>query len=150
MKINLEINKKVPCSFSKKFLEKVIEDTIRRSGYSFLNSKKITISLALVSEEEIKKINGKYRGQDIITDVLSFANYESKKDILKEDGEFVFLGELIICCGYIKKFVQNGKVPFKKELAYVVSHGILHLLGFKHSKKMFSIQDKVSYVFSKK
>lgn len=150
MKINLEVNKKVSCPLSGKFLEKVVKDTIKHSGYGFLDSKKITISLALVPEKEIKKINKKYRGRDIVTDVLSFANYESKKDILKEIETTVFLGELIICRDYIKKSARNNRVLFKKELARTVSHGVLHLLGFHHGKKMFSIQDKISRAISKK
>jgi len=147
VKIFLEINRKSPGLPSEIFLEKIIFSTIKYSSYSFLESKKIIISLASVPEEEIKKINKKYRGQNEITDILSVSNYEKKKDLLKENKAEIFLGELIICCDYIKKSAKINSVvsaSFKSELAKIVSHGVLHLLGFHHGKKMFSIQDKVS------
>jgi len=149
----LEINRKKPGLPSKDFLEEVVFDIIKYSGYFFLESKKITISLASVSEEEIKKINKKYRGQDAVTDILSVSNYENKKDLLKETKTTVFLGELIICCDYIKKSASiNNTVSalFKSELAEIISHGVLHLLAFHHGKKMFSIQDRVANVAIKK
>lgn len=153
MKINLEINKKVSNPLSKKFLEKIVIETIKCSGYSFLSSKKVAISLALVSEEEIKKINKKYRGKETVTDILSFADYKNKKDILRERSHDVFLGELLICCDYIKKSVEKDKATgalFKSEIVEIISHGVLHLLGFKHGKKMFSIQNEVSQIFFRK
>jgi probable rRNA maturation factor len=143
----LEINRKKPGLPSRKFLEKVVFDTIKYSKYSFLKPKEMIISLASVSKEEIKKINKKYRGRDAATDILSMSDYESKGDLIKENETAFFLGELIICCDYIKKSAKinnTASVSFKSELAKIVSHGTLHLLGFHHGKKMFSIQDKVS------
>jgi len=147
VKIFLEINRKKPGFPSKDFLEEVVFNTIKYSGYSFLESKKIIISLASVPEEEIRKINKKYRGQDAVTDILSLSNYENKKDLLKETETAIFLGELIICCDYIKKSARIDNTAgalFKSELAEIVSHGVLHLLAFHHGPKMFSIQDKAS------
>jgi len=147
VKVFLEINRKKPGFPPKKFLEEVVFNTIKYSEYSFLESKEITISMASVSEEEIRKINKKYRGQDAVTNILSISNYENKKDLLRETETTVFLGELIICCDYIKKSVSIGNTAsalFKSELAEIVSHGVLHLLAFYHGPKMFSIQDKAS------
>ena len=81
----------------------------------------IQISIVLVGQARIKELNRKYRGKNKATDVLSF----------KYDNNF---GEVVIC-------------PQKtKELTRVLVHGILHILGFDHSKEM---QDKEDYYFSK-
>ncbi len=151
MKVLLEINEKKPGLPSEDFLKEVVFSTVKLSGYSFLEKKKLFLSLASVSGGEIKKINKKYRGKDEVTDILSVSNYENKKDLSKEKQRDIFLGELIICCAYIKR---NAKIKntesrlFKSELSEIVSHGVLHLLGFQHGKKMFSIQEKVRRLIS--
>lgn len=144
MKIKIEINNSDGCNFNEKKLKLVIEKTIQQS-YLFNSSfNDVTVSVGLVSPEQIQKINYKYRDKDYITDVLSFASYESKVDILKRDKEKVFLGELLICCEDIKKYSKKNGIIFSEELYRVVSHGTLHLLGFSHGKNMFKIQNKIA------
>lgn len=83
------------------------------------------ISIALVDEAEIKKLNKKYRGKNKSTDVLSFEN----------DSKIGFgLGEVIICLQEVKKNAKINHSTFKKELAKILTHGILHLLGYDHEK----------------
>lgn len=122
------------------------------AGFEFADDKagparEIFVSLALVAPAEIHRLNKEYRKYDSVTDVLSFAEYKSAKALKKAvdnppDGG-VFLGELILCYTDIREYARKNKIGLKKELANVVSHGVLHLLGMKHGKKMFSIQNKV-------
>jgi rRNA maturation RNase YbeY len=51
---------------------------------------------------------------------------------------------LIICFVDIEKYCQEKEISFEKEFYKVFSHGILHLLGYKHGKEMFQIQKEVS------
>lgn len=143
MKLSLEINKKIPCPISKSFIEKVIIETIKLSDLSFLNKKNILISIAVISEREIKAINKKYRKNNSSTDILSFSEYKSIGVVRKNKDNHVFLGELMICCEYIRKSAKINKNTLNTEMAYILSHGVLHLLGFGHSRRMFFIQDKV-------
>lgn len=143
MKLILEVNRQTPCFFSNKFLEKIVQETIRSCGCRFLDSKNLNISLAVVPAGEIKKINKKFRGKSAVTDVLSFADYASRKLLLMEKSRKIFLGEIIICPEFIRGAAKIDNVPFKKELACALAHGTLHLLGFKHGKEMFSIQDQI-------
>ncbi len=87
-----------------------------------------------------------------MTDILSFASYKNIKEIKKAEENppagGVFLGELILCYDDIKDYAKKNGLNFKEELARTVSHGILHLLGFHHGKKMFSLQDKIVSKFS--
>jgi probable rRNA maturation factor len=156
MKINLEVNNTTESPVENNFFLAVAEETFAEVSLDFLEKKEIGISLALVAPEEIKKLNNEYRKYDSVTDILSFPEYgstdELKKASQKEGGE-VFLGELILCYDDIKEYSQKEKYPpvggLEKELAKVVAHGILHLLGFEHGEKMFALQQSVADKFIK-
>lgn len=144
--IEIEFNNQSGFSVSFETIKKTVNDTIKSldSRYDFLRNKKIAISLAAVESVAIRKFNKAYRKKDKTTDVLSFSFYKNISDLKKETGKKIFLGELVFCCEYIKKSATMNKTPFNKELAYIISHGTLHLLGMRHGKSMFSIQDGVS------
>lgn len=144
MRINIEINNRTESPFEEGFLVRAAEDTIGLSGYEFLKNKDISISVAVVSEEEIQKLNREYRQNDRATDILSFCEYETREELENADQEELFLGELILCYNDIKKYAQEEGVDLQKELANVFSHGVLHLLGFAHGEGMFSIQKKIT------
>ena len=129
------MNNQEKCPLSKKYFDKVISKTIELSRIKF--SGKLNISLGIVSEKEIKRVNRTYRKKNKVTDILSFSDYSKKK--IKND---IFC-ELVACYPYIKESAQADKLPLKKEMADVISHGVLHCIGFGHSKKMYEIQDKV-------
>lgn len=119
-------------NIDKNFLKKVAEKVLKKEY-----SKKIAeLSVALVNPEEIRILNKKYRKKDKPTDVLSFGN-------LKED-----MPEIIICPEEVKKNAEESGELFKKELARVLIHGILHLSGYDHEKtekeanKMFAKQEE--------
>lgn len=148
MKFKLETNNKSKSPLKKVFFDKIIRETLLEVGWEFLKKKNISLSLAMVGKKEIKEINKKYRRINAVTDILSFAEYKSERDLRKgveknKDKE-LFLGELILCYDDIKEYAKKEKLNLKEECAKVVSHGLLHLLGMKHGKKMFSIQSKAA------
>ena len=133
------------------FLTSVAEETFRVLNYDFFDGKELIISLALVPDEEIKKLNKEYRKNDTVTDILSFPEYrkisEIKMAISESRGNEMFLGELILCYDDISEYAQKEKIALNKELANVIAHGILHLLGFVHGESMFAIQNQVKDKF---
>ena len=86
----------------------------------------------------MKKINRKYRRKNKPTDVLSFI-YTSGYN----KGGKILEGELALCPEIILSQAKENEVTFQKELAFVLSHGVLHLLGMRHGEKMYGIQDEV-------
>mgnify|MGYP002350022158 FL=1 len=91
------------------------------------------ISVAVVGEKKMAQINEIYRRQIGPTDVLSFA-------YLKDRG---FLdGELVFCPTVIEKRAKASGVSFQTEWRRDFVHGMLHLLGWEHGKKMFDQQEK--------
>ena len=76
------------------------------------------ISVAFVGDREIKKINKIYRGLDQTTDVLSFSG---------EDGS---LGEIVLNPRQIKRQARRFNNSAERELAFILIHGLLHLVGY--------------------
>jgi probable rRNA maturation factor len=142
MKVNLEINNQAKCPLSDKYFKKVVSETIKLSQAKI--AKEFNASLAIVSEKEIKKINRIYRKKNKITDILSFSDFPGKSKKKVSDA----FCELIVCYAYVKKSAKEQDIALKKEMAYVISHGILHCLGWKHSEKMYDAQDKVCKIFN--
>jgi len=147
MSIRIQVNNTTSSPVGDEFFQKVAQKTFREAGFESLMNKEIFLSLALVAPAEIRRLNKEYRKYDSVTDVLSFAEYKSaaaiRRSVDKSVDVAVFLGELILCYTDIRGYARQNKIGLQKELANVVSHGVLHLLGMKHGKKMFEIQNKV-------
>ena len=102
------------------------------------------VSVVFVSEPEMKRLNRERRGVDRSTDVLSFAYREldRKERRLSDEGG---LGDIIVCPGRVRRQASEIGRSCDQELALVIVHGFLHLLGFDHDtpsreKKMFFLQ----------
>ncbi len=92
------------------------------------------IGLRLTDDREIQTLNFQYRNQDKSTDVLAFAAREV--DLPKftqiETSEPLYLGDIVISVDTAQKqAIQQGH-SLKTELAWLASHGLLHLIGWDH------------------
>ena len=137
------MNNKTKSPVTEDFFVRVAGMTIAQSGFDFLQKKNISISVALVSEREMQKLNKQCRQKDSVTDILSFWEYTSIEEIKNVQDEDIFLGELILCYNDIVKYAKKEKIELQTELVNVFSHGVLHLLGFAHGSEMFAIQNKI-------
>ncbi len=90
----------------------------------------LSLSLAWVSDAQIRKINATYRGKDSATDVLSFSFLERGR--LPIDGG---LGELIISVDTLKRQAKEQGHTQTVEADVLFVHGLLHILGFDHERK---------------
>lgn len=104
----------------------------------------IVLSVSNVSSSKMKSLNKKHRGKDKPTDVLSF-----EQDFTNSPRGTMFLGDLVICMTVAKKQAKEHGHPIRTEFTILLTHGILHLLGFDHektakdAKKMALIEKKV-------
>ena len=96
--------------------------------YKFLN-KKVTFTLLLSNNKNIKKLNKVFRKKNKSTDILSFPL--DKKIKIKKN---TYLGDIIISYNYINKPRSQNLKSFKEKVAKILIHGFLHLLGFDHKK----------------
>jgi len=96
--------------------------------YKFLN-KKVTFTLLLSNNKNIKKLNKIFRKKNKSTDILSFPL--DKKIKIKKN---TYLGDIIISYNYLDKPKSQDLKSFKEKVAKILIHGFLHLLGFDHKK----------------
>lgn len=96
----------------------------------------VDVYVTLTNNEEIHKINKEYRNVDRPTDVLSFPMYEREEiENLKGDNLSVqeeILGDIIVSIEKVKEQAEEYGHSFERELAYLITHGCLHLLGYDH------------------
>lgn len=123
------------------YLDEVIKETLKHE--SVFNA---MFSIIFVDNEEIKKINSLYRGILSVTDVISFA----LEDNFDNNGlDIRMLGDIYISIPRMQEQAINYSHSEKRELSFLVVHGMLHLLGYDHTRSheeevlQFGIQDEI-------
>lgn len=111
--MKIEINNRTNYKINLSLVKQVIAEFAR-----VYKIKQKEISIAFVSDAEIKKINQAYRGLKEPTDVLSFA------------GEGDYFGEIIIDYQQIKRQAGDFGSSVREEMVFILTHGLLHLLGY--------------------
>tara|TARA_B100000003_G_scaffold175009_1_gene163632 strand:+ start:239 stop:700 length:462 start_codon:yes stop_codon:yes gene_type:complete len=96
--------------------------------YKFSN-KKVSLSLLLSNNKNIKRLNKNFRNKNKSTDILSFP-FNKKIKISKN----TYLGDIIISYNYLDKPKSQDLGSFKQKTIKIFIHGFLHLLGFDHIK----------------
>jgi len=128
-------------SIDKSFFEKIANLVLKGE------KKSEEISIVLIGPAKMRKLNKQYLGKNRTTDVLSFegtglSEFKTPRGIEKE------LGEIVICLREVRKNTKRLKSIFETELARVLIHGILHLLGYNHEKsekETKKMQEKENY-----
>jgi len=86
------------------------------------------INFIFCTDAYLQKINKKYLGQTYLTDVISFDNRTKKTNNI--------IGDIFISIERVKSNSSAYKTTYKEELARVIIHGTLHLIGYKDKKKV--------------
>lgn len=108
-------------------IEKYVEYLVKE-----LNLDNCMFNIIFITNKEIHKINKEYRKVDRPTDVISFA-LEDNKDI--EYKDFRLLGDIYISVDRAIEQAREYNHSLKRELCFLSTHGILHLLGYDHQTK---------------
>lgn len=108
----------------------------------------VEVALVVVGDLEMQELNRQYRGVDAPTDVLAFAMLEGEVMPAGDLALPVYLGDVIV--SYPRAVAQAAEAghPVEDELALLVVHGTLHLLGYDHDTEerkaaMWAAQDVV-------
>lgn len=88
------------------------------------------ITLRIVDDEEIRTLNRDYRGIDKTTNVLSFPF--DMPEGLPEDAIAPLLGDIVISAPVVSREASEQNKPLDAHWAHMVTHGVLHLLGYDH------------------
>lgn len=92
------------------------------------------LTVRVVGEEEGAALNGRFRGKDGPTNVLSFAS-EGIEAI-----DPAFLGDVVICAPLVIQEAREQRKAVEAHWAHLVVHGVLHLLGFEHDRQRQAAQ----------
>ena len=97
-----------------------------------------SINLKILTDEDIKELNKKFRNKNTTTNVLSFSNEDVSKSITGN------LGDIAISYEFVKRESKEHKKNFDDHMIHMLIHGIYHILGFDHE------DDKVAHIMERK
>jgi probable rRNA maturation factor len=106
---------------------------LREEGYP----EEAEVTLLLVDESEMTSYNQRFLDRDGPTDVLAFPLEELIPGLVPDidaNGPPLSLGDVVIAPSYVQLQADDHDVTFEDEMALMVTHGILHLLGYDHTE----------------
>ncbi|MBE7093416.1 MAG: rRNA maturation RNase YbeY [Clostridiales bacterium] len=120
----------------------------------------LCFEFVFVDEDEIRRLNRETRGIDKVTDVLSYPSLDGikgkallAKDYpleLDEDGA-LFIGSVAVCHARAKEQAEEYGHSLNRELHYLLTHGVLHCLGYDHmsDEDKSEMREREEYVLKK-
>lgn len=135
-----QINNEFGYSEDYDYLDSLIERVLTRE-----KATDSVFSIIFVDNEKIHELNKQFRGVDRPTDVISFALEDAEEEFL---STIRVLGDIYISIPKVQEQAKEYGHSEKRELAFLVVHGLLHLLGYDHQteeeeKVMFQIQEEM-------
>jgi probable rRNA maturation factor len=112
-------------------LRGLAELVLREEGYPG----ETELTLLLVNEDEMSSYNERFLNRSGPTDVLAFPVEELVPGVAPDpdpNGPPLMIGDVIVAPAYVGRQAAENEVSFEDEMALMVTHGILHLLGYDH------------------
>lgn len=109
----------------------------------------VEVSAVMVGERAMRALEREWKGEDKVTDVLSFRFAEGGPMGVPEPGAPQYLGEIVICLPYAYAQAKELGVRGKEHVVTLAAHGAIHLAGIDHersameARKTEEIQKKV-------
>lgn len=130
---NFEIDEKKAIEKAREILQFYLQspEIFDNSALNGLKFNKISFDILYCDNEKTHQINKEYREKDYIADIITFAIFADSEEKFIFDNE-INLGEIIISLDKIEQNSIEKKCTFEEELYFLISHGIMHLLGFDH------------------
>ena len=124
MRIQIE-NRQRKQKILKRPLRRIARKILSVSGYP-----EAELSILILDNAGIRKINRDYLQRDRPTNVISFAMQEGEGSGLQP----LLLGDVVISAERAAADAAEAGLPFEHELVFLLLHGILHLLGYDHER----------------
>ena len=134
MEINILVDEGLEANLELSWLQGIAQQVLVAQGADA----EAELGLVIATQERVRQLNRDYLGRDEPTDVLAFsAREEAGTDfppfVQPPDG-VLHLGEVIISYPQAAIQAEEHQHSIKKELAILIIHGVLHLLGYEHDK----------------
>ena len=146
--VNIQIDNSFRGSIEEDLLRRAVEETLMADGID----SSVELGMVITSEERVRQLNQSYRSINESTDVISFALLESGGAFVMPPDNILHLGEVIISYPQVIRQAREQNHSVKREIVYLVIHGVLHLLGHEHEDSendriMRAIEAKVLSAF---
>lgn len=138
----IEINNLTTNEIDRDFLKRTAEIVLKGE-----NKTDGVLSIVFVGPGKMRGLNKKYRKKNRVTDVLSFGPSLKFPSFSEKET-----GEVVVCLQEVKKLAKKFDSDYNKELARVLIHGILHVLGYEHEKsekEAKEMEEKQNYYLRK-
>ncbi|WP_156285857.1 rRNA maturation RNase YbeY [Oceanivirga salmonicida] len=112
--------------FDEEKIKTYVEHILQNEKENY-DEKSFYVSFLITNNEVIHKINKEYRNMDKPTDVISFAYNETENE-----GPVEVIGDIIISIDKVKEQAKEFGHGDKREFYYLLTHGMLHILGYDH------------------
>ncbi len=131
MEINVLIDEGFEGYLEVSWLQSIAEQVLVAQGAD----PEVELGLVIASQERVQQLNQSYLGRDEPTDVLAFPMLPgvSSPFVQPPDGVLHF-GEVIISYPQAVIQAKEHRHSVKREIAILIIHGVLHLLGYEHDK----------------
>lgn len=110
----------------KSLLRRTVRATLKYEGIK--NNTEVSVTFA--DDESIRKLNAEYRNLDRPTDVLSFPIEDDVE--AADESQVLMLGDIVISLERAAAQAEEYGHSFKREVAFLCAHSMLHLLGYDH------------------
>lgn len=140
MKVTVPVARRAEAPVSDAWVKKMVEAALRGAKSRNVDE----VGVVFVADKEMVALNHAHRGKRKTTDVLSFGN----DGAWKGEGGAGLLGDIVISVPQVKRQAAETGKPLRNELALMLVHGTLHLLGYDHEtvkdeKEMFGLQKRI-------
>lgn len=129
----LEVNEEEAIAIARKIFKFYLEDdTIYNDSCLFEQEFDcVSFDILFCDSEMTHNVNREYRQKNYPADIITFAIFADGEEKFNFDNE-INLGEIIISLDKVIENATDKNVSFEEELNFLISHGIMHLLGFDH------------------
>lgn len=128
--ITIEIDEPFAEAVDPEALTQVAEQVMRGEGVA----PPAELSIWITDEDELHTLNRTYRNVDRSTDVLSFGADDDDTRFVLAPDQTRYLGDLAVSFPHVVRQAEEYGHSQQRELSYLVTHGILHLLGYDHEQ----------------
>ena len=109
----------------------LVESAVAETSRLALGARACEVELSFVADAEMTRLNFDHMGERSPTDVLSFPLADPGD--LEDRDRPLFLGEIYISVDTARAQARAARRPYRREVAYLAIHGLLHLLGYDHA-----------------
>ena len=131
------VDEKKVIDYTRRLLEFYIKELEEKSCLNNREYDSITLDIVFCDSSKTHELNRDYREKDYPADIITFAIFADDENSFVFDGD-INLGEIVIALDKVIEGVNRDISHSKnreQELMFLISHGLMHLLGFDHQSE---------------